>query len=121
VETFYFILFGVGLGYTLVSFLLGGLLDIGDIDVGSFFPFFKPAIITIFVTVFGGAGLTLYGNVPTMVTLPLAALIGAAAAYAFFRLILFPLSKMEQQNSALEIHTLVGHTAKVTEKIPQGK
>ena len=122
-ETFYFVLFGVGFSYLVISSLLGGLLDIGDINLDSFFPFFKPVIITIFITVFGGTGLILSrnGNVAPIFILPLAGLIGAAVAYAFYRFVLIPLNRAERRSSVLEIQSLVGHSAKVTEKIPQGQ
>jgi membrane protein implicated in regulation of membrane protease activity len=51
--------------------------------------------------------------------LPLAGLLGAAVSFLIYRFVVVPLSKA-QNTSAVEIQSLVGHKAKVTEKIFQG-
>ena len=118
---FFWICFGVGAAYTLVAFLLGEVINVFDFDFdlnGTVSPL-KPAVIAAFITVFGGSGLLLVSVAPWYAAVPAAALFGAAVAYLMYRFIIVPLSKA-QNTSAVEIQSLIGHTAKVTERIFQG-
>jgi membrane protein implicated in regulation of membrane protease activity len=120
---FFWVCFGVGVGYTVLAFLLGEALDAfnfgWDIESGGISPF-KPAVIAAFVTVFGGSGL-LFARVitPLFWALPLAGVAGLFVAFILYRFVIVPLSKA-QNTSAVEIQSLIGHTAKVSEKIFQG-
>ena len=118
-ETFFTVLLGVGVGYSVIGFLLGEVLGHGDTDVTSISPF-KPSVVAAFVVVFGGVGLILVRFLAPFTAIPLAGLIGVAVAYLFFRFIITPLSKA-QNTTAVEMQSLIGHQANVTEKIPQGK
>jgi len=117
-ETIFTILLGVGFGYAVIGFLLGEVLGHGSTDATSISPL-KPAVIATFIIVFGGVGLLLMRVLPPLTAVPLAALVAVAAAFLFFRLVIVPLSKA-QNTTAIEIQSLIGHRANVTEKIPQG-
>jgi len=118
-EALFTIFLGVGIGYAVIAFLLGEVLGHGDIDVTNLSPL-KPTVIAVFITVFGGSGLILVRLVPPFTAIPLAGLFGVCAAYVMYRFIIVPLSKA-QNTTAIEIQSLIGHKAKVTQKIPQGK
>ena len=122
-RTFFFTCFGVGVGYTILSFLLGGFISIFDFDMdfdvfGVVSPF-KPSVIAAFITVFGGVGL-LALKFGLFAALSLSAITGMAVAYAFHRFIIIPLHRA-QNTSAVEKQALIGCDAKVTERIPQGQ
>ena len=118
-ESIFFIFLGVGVGYAIIGFILGNVLGCGDTSVNSIAPI-NFSVIAAFVTVFGGSGLLLMRSLPPLAAAPLSGLLGLAVAYGFHRLIIVPLSKA-QNTTAIEIQSLIGHGAKVTEKIPQGK
>jgi membrane protein implicated in regulation of membrane protease activity len=109
----------VGLGYAVIGFLLGEVIGHADVDATHISPL-KPAVIAAFVTVFGGSGLLFMMVVPPLFALPLAALCGAAVAFLIYRFIVVPLSRA-QNTTAIEIQSLIGQRAKVTEGIPQGQ
>lgn len=120
-ETLFIALLFVGFGYAVITFLLGGL--IGDGGFGSFgLFFFKPTVLSVLLAVFGGTGLFLlrYMEMPTLTAFPIAALAGTSFAYMFHRFLIVPLQNA-QNTTAIEIQSLIGHMARVTEKIPQGK
>jgi membrane protein implicated in regulation of membrane protease activity len=121
-ELIFWVCFGVGIGYTGIAFLLGEALDAfsfgPDMDSGGVSPL-KPAVIAAFVTVFGGTGLLFIRAVDPLWALPLAATVALAVAFAMHRFIIVPLSKA-QSTGAVEIQSLIGHTAKVSSKIFQG-
>ena len=118
-EAMFIIFLGVGVGYAVIGFVLGEILGCGNSSANGV-SLFKSPVIATFVIVFGGAGLLLLRSFPPLTTLLLACLIGAAAAFLLYRWVIFPLY-MAQNTTAIEIQSLIGHTAKVTEKIPQGK
>lgn len=117
------ICFGVGVGYVLIGFILGevvGLLDFDmDIEFDGLVSPLKPSVLAAFLTVFGGTGLILLKRVGTVQTLLFAGLLGFFIAFVFYRFIIVPLYKA-QNTSAVEMQSLIGHTATVTEAIPQG-
>jgi len=113
------VMLGVGVGYAVLGFLLGEFIGHSDGDVTSISPL-KPHVIATFIIVFGGAGLLLLRVVAPLTAVPLAALIGVAAAFLFYRVIVVPLSRA-QSTTAIEIQSLVGHKAQVTERIPEGQ
>jgi len=117
-ETFFTVLLGVGLGYGIIGFFIGDLLGGDDVDIGATFPL-KPVVIATFITVLGGAGLILIRNILLIAAISLAVLIAAVFAFLIYRFLVVPLSKA-QNTTAIEIQSLIGNRAKVTEKIPQG-
>jgi membrane protein implicated in regulation of membrane protease activity len=123
-DTVFFVLFGVGLGYSVIAFIFGNVLNAADVDtdfsVGGTVSPLKPTVIAAFITAFGGSGLILARIMPPYGSLPLAGLVGVGVAFALFKLVVVPLSKA-QNTSTVEIQSLIGHPAKVTIKIPQGK
>lgn len=119
-QTLFTIFFGVGVGYSVISFLLGNVIGGSDsLDASGMLPFLKPTVISTFITVFGGSGLILLQFVSPLTALPLAGLFGAIIAYGLYRLVVLPLFKA--QATVLEIQSLIGHVAQVAEKIPQGQ
>ena len=118
-ETVFAALFGIGVAYAIIGFLAGQILGSGDSDIYGIVPF-NSSTISIFVIVFGGTGLVFMRSMLPLTAIPLAALLGAGAAFIFYRFIFIPLYKA-QNTTAIEIQSLIGHKAKVTEKIPQGK
>ena len=118
-ETIFFIFLGIGVGYAIIGLILGNVLGCGDSGANSISPI-NLSVIAAFITVFGGAGLILIRSFPLFTAVSLAGFIGAAVAYGFHRFIIVPLTKA-QSTTAIEIQSLIGHGAKVTEKIPQGK
>ena len=118
-ETLFTVLLGVGVGYAIIGFLLGQIMGGGDSDISGIMPF-NSYSITIFIIVFGGTGLMFMRSIPAWTAVSLSAFLGIAAAFIFYRFIYTPLYKA-QNTTAIEIQSLIGHRAQVTEKIPQGK
>ena len=118
-ETIFTVLLGVGVGYAVFGFLLGEVIGHSDTDVTSISPL-KPSVMAAFIIVFGGAGLIFVRFLSPIMAIPLAGLTGVAVASVIYRFVVVPLSKA-QNTTAIEIQSLVGHRAKVTETIPQGK
>ena len=118
--TVFFVAFGLGAGFVVLSFLIGEFS--GEIEADSALSFIKPSIISTFLVVFGIVGILLEAAELT----PFAALNFAIAFFAGFfmslalnRFILIPLRKLES-TSAADIQMIIGLEAKVTEGIPQG-
>ncbi|MCL2415549.1 MAG: hypothetical protein FWD01_01945 [Defluviitaleaceae bacterium] len=111
----YFVCFGVGAGFVLISTVFGDVLS--DADLGAM-PF-KPILIALFLTVFGGMGLIfqtfLYGWIATGA----AALSAIALSYIVWREVILRLQRWQNTN-VHEKQSLIGFTAKVSEKILQG-
>lgn len=126
--------FYTGVLYTVISFVLGHLLDFagvggdvdGDIDVdggidsdfdlhgdmaGMSVSPLKPITIAAFVTVFGGTGMILLkNNYSAFVSLAAALVLGFATSYLLYRLIIVPLYRA-QNTSAVSQAALVGSLA----------
>ncbi|MEW9123887.1 MAG: hypothetical protein AB2421_14345 [Thermotaleaceae bacterium] len=128
--SFFYVLFGVGVLYTLVTFLLGQLLDFMDFDTGvdddglfnvQLSPF-KPITIAAFFTTFGGFGLIFqYKTLWEPFRIVIAALLLALGVCALIYYgIMIPLYRM-QNTSAIEQKNLIGHQGKVTLTIRDGK
>ena len=117
----FFVCMGVGAGFVLLSVFFGqisGMLDF-DFDAGAGVSPFKPIVIAIFLTVFGGLGLIFAPIFQVWMALSFAALGGLAMAYLLFRYVVVPLHRW-QNTSAHEKQSIIGIAAKVTEHIPQG-
>ena len=118
-ETVFTVMLGVGVGYAVIGFLLGEVIGHSDVDATSISPL-KPAVIASFIVVFGGAGLISLRFFDPLLAIPFAGLVGVGVAFFVYRCIIVPLSKA-QNTTAIDIQSLIGHRAKVTEKIPQGQ
>ncbi len=123
----FYVCFGVGVGYTLLSFFLGEALNIFHFDtefdthfeMGDVISPLKPSVIAAFITVFGGAGIIASRQLTLLPACIVAALFGFVVAFLFYRFIIVPLYKA-QNTSAVEKQSLIGFDAKVSEGIPQG-
>lgn len=92
-----------------------GHLDMGTHNISPL----KPACIAAFITVLGGSGMLFYPNFGPLLSLMAGSTLGLFTAFLMFRLVIVPLNNA-QNTSAVEIQSLIGHDAVVTEKIPQG-
>lgn len=120
----FYICFGVGVVYTVISFLLGQLFDFFDFDgnfeVGANISPLKPAVIAVFVTVFGGLGILLMKKgIIFIISLGFALVIALIIAYMMYKFVIVQLYKA-QNTSAIERQKLIGQKAKVTLSIKQG-
>lgn len=120
------VFFYTGVLYTVISFLLGHLLDFAgagadvDVDVdidleadihGAAVSPLKPVTIAAFATVFGGTGMILLKNsYSTLASLAAAAALGLIVSYLLYRLIIVPLSRA-QSTSAVSQAELIGGLA----------
>lgn len=120
-EALFFICLGVGAGFVILSVIFGqvaGALD-ADISAGASISPFKPVVIALFLTGFGGLGLILLPMFHLWMVLSLAGLAGLAMAFVVFRFVVVPLHRW-QNTSAHEKQSLIGARVKVSERIPQG-
>lgn len=126
-QVLFYVCFGIGAGYTVLSLLLGEVLGGIDLDFDFDFDFdfggaaspVKPVVIAAFLTVFGAIGILLLNKFPAPLLLCLAGFGGLAVAYAIQRFIITPLYRA-QNTSAVDQASLIGGSATVTEAIPQG-
>lgn len=119
----YFVMFGIGVGFVVLSFLLGEFGDFGDIEGPSFLSFLKPSIIAIFLVVTGGLGLLIEPRVDLIfgggIVLFISVLSGLFVAGLVNRFVLVPLRRSENTSSFHKQDT-VGTMAEITSPIPQG-
>ena len=119
--TLFFVCFGVGAGFVVLSVIFGQVAGFFDVDVGAdtgVSPF-KPVVIAVYLTAFGGLGLIFTAMFTEWMALAFATLGGLALAYVLYRLVVVPLHKW-QNTSAHERKALIGVIAKVSEHIPEG-
>lgn len=127
-EKAYLIIFLVGVIYTVVSFLLGGLFGIIHFGIDthldgasstsgfSVFPL-KPITIVSFVTVFGGVGIIgTHYRLSWIIVLIIAVFLGFITSLVLYRFIVVPLYKA-QNTSAVSQDKLVGIKAVVISPI----
>lgn len=118
--------FFTGALFTVLSFLLGRLLDFadfdGDLDLDGDMPGLtvsplKPIVIVSFITVFGGVGLMTEqaGLSPTLMLL---VALGAAVivAWGIYRFVVVPLYRA-QNTSSVSQQELIGRTATISLRI----
>lgn len=121
-RTLYYILFSIGVIYTLVTFVLGGILD--GLDIGGeggfegFLGGLKPAVIVSFITVFGGIGILTINNYPWYISAGISAASGVTVALLINRLVIKPLYGA-QNTSIPEREELIGIKAKVVDAIEE--
>ena len=132
----YFICFGVGLLFTLVSGILGGVFGGHEVHGGHFshahaeagfaehempgFAPLSPTTLAAFVTAFGGLGMILHKIPATrapMVSGPLAAIGGLVVASVVFWLF-NTLFRRTQGSSEGHVRLLVGQSAILTTSLP---
>lgn len=131
-ERVYTIIFFVGVIYTVVTFLMGGLFGIIDIGLDAHidgnidgsnssggFPIFplKPITIVSFITVFGGVGIIgTHYEYNWIIVFAVAAILGLMISAALYSFIVIPLYKA-QNTSAVSQEELIGMTAVVISPI----
>jgi membrane protein implicated in regulation of membrane protease activity len=139
----YSVIFFVGVIYTVVTFLLGGLLGFAHIDTNvdtqvglhphidmhvdgqggsssiNVFPI-KPITVVSLITVFGGIGMigTYYGINPILLFI-VALIAGLIVSFSLYKFIVLPLYKAQNTSSVSE-KSLVGMRAKVISPIIEG-
>jgi len=116
----YLVLFGVGIGFVLISLILGGMVEVEGV---SFFSFLKPTLIAVFLMVMGGIGLLFDSVFVTALgdglVLFASFLGGLGAAGLVNRFVLIPLQRAQNTSAFFKQNTL-GTSAEVIEPIPQG-
>ena len=116
--TFFIICFGVGAGFVVISMIFGEVLNVLSSGFGTGPAPFKPLLLALFLTVFGGLGIIFYQFLPGLLAAGIGFGAGALAAFFLHRVIIVRLLKW-QSTSVHEKQGLIGHTAKVAEAIPQ--
>ena len=110
----YVILFGVGVGFVLISFFLDFIVDVD----GGLLSVFQPKLIAVFLTVTGGFGIILSSHLGTIITLIVSALCGLFIAALINLLVIKPLHKA-QNTSTFDKQEVIGTYAKVISPIPK--
>jgi len=112
-------MFIVGVGFVLISFLIG---SVADMEGGGPLAFLQPKLIAVFLTVTGGLGIILSGLLDNpfagSIVLFISIFGGLFIAGIIHRLVLIPLKKA-QNTSAFDKQTTVGTAAKVISPILQ--
>ena len=115
----YAVFFGIGIGFIVLSLVLGGLLDINGIGFG----FLKPTLIAVFLVVAGGIGLILtprLGEAPGAgIVLAISLVGGVAVASAVNSFVIVPLYAA-QNTSTFDKEDTIGANARVISRIPRG-
>jgi len=111
----YVVLFGVGVGFVLISFFLDTLVDVD----GSPFSILQPKLIAVFLTVTGGLGAILSSRHGMVFTLVASVLAGLFIAKLINRLVIKPLYKA-QNTSSFDKREIIGTNARVISPIRQG-
>ena len=119
----YYIFFCIGIVYTVITVILGGILD--GFDIGGdgvfegVFSALKPAVIICFFTVFGGIGLLTYKDFPWYGSLAISLLPAAILSFSMDKFIVRPLYRAQNTSSPLE-EELLGIEASVISPILEG-
>ena len=128
-QTIFWVCFGVGVGFVVLSFILGEVFGVfgggsGSCSTGggsgSATPM-KPAIIALFLAVFGGSGL-IFSQVFYLwfIIVPLALVAAVIVAGAVFRFVFVPLWR-RQNTSSQPIQSFVDTRATVILAIAEGR
>jgi len=115
-ETLLIVLFGIGVGYAILTAIVGDLFGL-EYHTGEL-PFLSPTIIATFLTVFGGIGYMLLHNTH-WTSFPVACLslliaLGVSSIVLF--LVVIPLQAAEK-GTALSAKAMIGLEAKVVTSI----
>ncbi|RKP54188.1 hypothetical protein D7Z26_12510 [Cohnella endophytica] len=115
-ETVLIALFGIGVGYAILSAIVGDLFGL-EYHTGEL-PFLSPTIIATFLTVFGGIGYMLLHNTDwtaiPVASVSLLAALGVSSLVLF--LVVIPLHAA-QKGEALSAKMMIGLEAKVITSI----
>ena len=115
----YMIFFGVGIGFIVISLIIGA---VADSEAGPF-AFLQPKIIALFLAVTGGIGLILSPRLADVfgggIVLLLSVLAGLLVAGLVNRFIIMPLYRA-QNTSAFDKQAIIGQSAKVISPILEG-
>ena len=113
----YLIMFGVGIGFSLLTLVMG------ELEGTSSLSFLKPTLIASMLVVTGGLGLLLeprlVGHLGAWIVFALCFTIGLIVAGALHKFVIVPLMK-GQNTSAFNMQDTIGRPAEVTALIPQG-
>ncbi|BBI32413.1 hypothetical protein [Cohnella abietis] len=115
-ETVLIVLFGIGVGYAIISAVVGDLFGL-EMHTGDL-PFLSPTIIATFLTVFGGVGYMLLHNTSwsalSVAGLSMVVALGVSSLVLF--LVVIPLHAA-QKGTALSAKAMIGLEAKVVTSI----
>ncbi len=129
--TIFNVCFGVGIVLTLLNTLLSLLgvfnfldfdfdfdFEIGDFDFGCFLPL-SPTLAIIFITIFGGLGRVLYGDMNIILVVIIALTVSFFITFLINKFFTKPLRKLSSKESA-DNFDIIGLPAIVSEKIFEG-
>lgn len=115
--------------FPAVSLALGGIADGLDFDldfdldmhlpVGVFLPL-RPMCIILFLILFGGAGLLLYGRISPEGSLVASSSLGYVSAVLLNFFVLTPMKKSSETAAAMKTEELIGSLCTVTTRIKPG-
>ncbi|MCL2171125.1 MAG: hypothetical protein FWB71_03135 [Defluviitaleaceae bacterium] len=117
----FIICFVVGAGFVVLSMVFGELFSALESGVGAGTIPFKPLLIAMFLTIFGGLGLIgriIFPGADLFVAMG-ATFIGIFAALIIYRGTIAKMIRWQNTNTH-DKKSLVGHAAKVVEAIAQG-
>ncbi len=118
----YYVFFSIGVVYTLISLVLGGIFD--GLDIGGegafdgFLSGLKPILIISFAIVFGGIGLLTIDSWSWYISLGISTGSAMVVYYLINKLVVTPLYKA-QNTSAPRQQELIGNKGKVVNTIPE--
>lgn len=124
----YTVALALGVLLPALSLLLGGLadgldfdfdLDLDGLPVGVLLPL-KPMCVLLFLLIFGGLGLLLYGRISMEGGLVISSTCGYGAAILLNLFVLRPLKASGQQAAAAKAADLVGCLGRVSARIRPG-
>lgn len=115
-ETAMIVLFGIGVGYAILSAVLGDVFGL-EVHTGDL-PFLSPTVIATFITVFGGVGYMLIRNTgwSAVPVASIALLIALGVSSIVLFLVVIPL-QAAQKGTARSAKAMIGHEAKVVTSI----
>ena len=115
----YFIFFGVGVGFVVLTLIIGTVMEAEVAAVS----FLRPTLIAVFLTVTGGLGLILtprfYGTAGDVVVLAISVAGGFLIASLMNIFVIKPLHRA-QNTSTFNKQDVVGQLAEVIAQIPHG-
>ena len=119
-DTLFFVFFGVGAGFVVLSVVLGQAFGASgmDFDTGVASAF-KPIIIAMFLTALGGLGLIFNPIFGPFGAWGIGGIGGLGLTFAVLRFVLVPLQRRQNTNTH-EKQSVIGKIAKVSETIAQG-
>ena len=118
----YYVFFCIGVVYTLISLILGGIFD--GLDIGGeggfdgFLSGLKPILIISFAIVFGGIGLLTIESWSWSISLGISAGSALFVSYIINRFVVVPLYKAQNTSSPRQ-NELIGNSGRVVNTIPE--